>query len=132
MSKQVLRRRAQLFDVVAHGRRQPRWPAATQINEGLLPRGRQEMRFVVVVGGEYIEPQHDIGLVQVSGRLEGIAVYLNGLHQLLRRKVRGEGIGQAQRGSQLGAEQAGAQRSEERRVGKECVSTCRSRWSPDP
>src|SRR3546814_15879717 len=25
----------------------------------------------------------------------------------------------------------GAVRSEERRVGKECVSTCRSRWSPD-
>src|SRR3546814_11909973 len=24
----------------------------------------------------------------------------------------------------------GAKRSEERRVGKECVSTCRSRWSP--
>src|SRR3546814_13889056 len=24
----------------------------------------------------------------------------------------------------------GVQRSEERRVGKECVSTCRSRWSP--
>src|SRR3546814_14458218 len=23
-------------------------------------------------------------------------------------------------------------RSEERRVGKECVSQCRSRWSPDP
>ena len=23
-----------------------------------------------------------------------------------------------------------AERSEERRVGKECVSTCRSRWSP--
>src|SRR3546814_1464549 len=25
----------------------------------------------------------------------------------------------------------GAVRSDERRVGKECVSTCRSRWSPD-
>src|SRR3546814_12639634 len=25
----------------------------------------------------------------------------------------------------------GAERSEERRVGKECVSTCRSRWSPE-
>src|SRR3546814_12122648 len=25
-----------------------------------------------------------------------------------------------------------AARSEERRVGKECVSTCRYRWSPDP
>src|SRR3546814_2844789 len=28
--------------------------------------------------------------------------------------------------------QTNAQRSEERRVGKECVSTCRSRWSPYP
>src|SRR3546814_6244924 len=27
-------------------------------------------------------------------------------------------------------DRTGAQRSEERRVGKECVSTCRSRWSP--
>src|SRR3546814_14475952 len=27
---------------------------------------------------------------------------------------------------------ADALRSEERRVGKECVSTCRFRWSPDP
>src|SRR3546814_8740818 len=26
---------------------------------------------------------------------------------------------------------AAAQRSEERRVGKECVSECRSRWTPD-
>src|SRR3546814_12485896 len=26
----------------------------------------------------------------------------------------------------------GLSRSEERRVGKECVSTCRSRWSPYP
>src|SRR3546814_14616219 len=28
------------------------------------------------------------------------------------------------------ARQIGIDRSEERRVGKECVSTCRSRWSP--
>src|SRR3546814_11663522 len=28
--------------------------------------------------------------------------------------------------------EADAGRSEERRVGKECVSTCRSRWSPYP
>src|SRR3546814_16996629 len=27
-------------------------------------------------------------------------------------------------------DQAGIERSEERRVGTECVSTCRSRWSP--
>src|SRR3546814_18403817 len=30
----------------------------------------------------------------------------------------------------IAAEQRDAKRSEERRVGKECVSTCRSRWSP--
>src|SRR3546814_11302656 len=30
----------------------------------------------------------------------------------------------------LGDRRANAARSEERRVGKECVSTCRSRWSP--
>src|SRR3546814_12716350 len=28
------------------------------------------------------------------------------------------------------AQEDGSYRSEERRVGKECVSTCRSRWSP--
>src|SRR3546814_15568962 len=31
---------------------------------------------------------------------------------------------------ELGAVVARVDRSEERRVGKECVSTCRSRWSP--
>src|SRR3546814_20881113 len=31
---------------------------------------------------------------------------------------------------QAPAQDEGLQRSEERRVGKECVSTCRSRWSP--
>src|SRR3546814_10789072 len=30
----------------------------------------------------------------------------------------------------VGGNLKSAQRSEERRVGKECVSTCRSRWSP--
>src|SRR3546814_2718308 len=32
----------------------------------------------------------------------------------------------------LGAGALAGTRSEERRVGKECVSTCRSRWSPYP
>src|SRR3546814_2598096 len=33
-------------------------------------------------------------------------------------------------GDRLVPDLAGGERSEERRVGKECVSTCRSRWSP--
>src|SRR3546814_16035486 len=36
----------------------------------------------------------------------------------------------AQRTGQIGAHRDLEARSEERRVGKECVSTCRSRWSP--
>src|SRR3546814_18225254 len=32
--------------------------------------------------------------------------------------------------ARLFADRPGERRSEERRVGKECVSTCRSRWSP--
>src|SRR3546814_15360054 len=37
---------------------------------------------------------------------------------------------QARFGVMLSARQVERIRSEERRVGKECVSTCRSRWSP--
>src|SRR3546814_17564739 len=36
----------------------------------------------------------------------------------------------ATEGWAIGRYRYGQQRSEERRVGKECVSTCRSRWSP--
>src|SRR3546814_14041270 len=39
------------------------------------------------------------------------------------------GGGGGQHGVQVQA-RAALRRSEERRVGKECVSTCRSRWSP--
>src|SRR3546814_5058502 len=41
----------------------------------------------------------------------------------------GEEEGEAGRG--VGDPEVGGERSEERRVGNECVSTCRSRWSPD-
>src|SRR3546814_7475193 len=50
---------------------------------------------------------------QRVGRLIGLTVFLGTL---------GASIG--------GAPLAFLVRSEERRVGKECVSTCRSRWSP--
>src|SRR3546814_2572684 len=38
--------------------------------------------------------------------------------------------GELRHRAQAGLEQRLAGRSEERRVGKECVSTCRSRWAP--
>src|SRR3546814_3998849 len=58
-----------------------------------------------------------------------------------RRKPRRAGSGGAQEGGEMteavrhascrcGQVRMTCTRSEERRVGKECVSTCRSRWSP--
>src|SRR3546814_19760298 len=41
-----------------------------------------------------------------------------------RRECAGQGS------ANIAAALLGGMRSEERRVGKECVSTCRSRWSP--
>src|SRR3546814_1656522 len=51
------------------------------------------------------------------------------------RSRQGRGARRAWRGRRRGEaptkrEASKARRSEERRVGKECVSTCRSRWSP--
>src|SRR3546814_13859412 len=50
----------------------------------------------------------------------------------LSRRVEDQRVGQRRDLGQVGFLVAGAiGRSVERRVGKECVSTCRSRWSPD-
>src|SRR3546814_10103225 len=43
---------------------------------------------------------------------------------------RGPGDGHVGQQAAVLVRQFGVGRSEERRVGKECVSTCRSRWSP--
>src|SRR3546814_16910548 len=47
-----------------------------------------------------------------------------------RRAVQLAHRGAEHHGADEGAHATGAGRSEERRVGKECVSPCRSRWSP--
>src|SRR3546814_20801747 len=46
-----------------------------------------------------------------------------------RRRRRDDGIRQRRQGHVRGVAEI-AQRSEESRVGKECVSTCKLRWSP--
>src|SRR3546814_17783892 len=55
------------------------------------------------------------------GEVEALALVDPGLDA--DDSVGGLGLGEA-------VIDVGAQRSEERRVGNECVSTCRSRWSP--
>src|SRR3546814_4122212 len=49
-----------------------------------------------------------------------------------RSSPRGAGTPARDRHQADGHDLGRSPRSEERRVGKECVSTCRSRWSPSP
>src|SRR3546814_8964076 len=53
------------------------------------------------------------------------------LPRLLEQLAKAEGEVRL-RSEELTKARARSSRSEERRVGKECVSTCRSRWSPYP
>src|SRR3546814_12818430 len=66
------------------------------------------------------------GLAQAQDRHQAAVA---GRHELARDQFAAFGMVLAAFGM---ADQAvaGADRSEERRVGKGCVSTCRSRWSP--
>src|SRR3546814_18781184 len=50
-------------------------------------------------------------------------------HRIVHRQDQRIGAPEIEAIDQLGARRI-AERSEESRVGKECVSTCRSRWSP--
>src|SRR3546814_15111202 len=59
------------------------------------------------------------GLNQESNQGRAVRVFADQVKKLSGGKMQVRGIGAAALG-----------RSEERRVGKECVSTCRSRWSP--
>ena len=95
--------------IVTQRWRQAGRAAAAQVDKGLLHGGGPKRRFFVGVGGKYIEAQHDVGFGQVLRRPKAGPVQLNGLHHLLRCKVRCKGIRQPQRGGQLCPIQAGAQ-----------------------
>src|SRR3546814_15011460 len=68
--------------------------------------------------------------VEVDGDVAAIAPGVGEVDPAPRRRI----VLQVAGGRRVDADEAdmraSAPRSEERRVGKECVSTCRSRWSP--
>src|SRR3546814_13133948 len=61
-------------------------------------------------------------------RVTDSAAALNALGVASRARSRARIVGVTGSAGKTGTKEA--LRSEERRVGKECVSTCRSRWSP--
>ena len=72
------------------------------------------------------------------GHIHGVELAVQARHSMKRddaggcidRPVGGDAGLSDSGGLELGGEGLHVGRSEERRVGKECVSTCRSRWSP--
>src|SRR3546814_5786096 len=70
-------------------------------------------------------------LTVARGRILGEAAQHPAVEEMLAPAVAVERAQARQAGAVGGVVEAlRAVRSEERRVGKECVSTCRSRWSP--
>src|SRR3546814_19631647 len=88
---------------------------SSDLVECALQQGAEDGRLDVlplVLGGDDQKLQVVFGDLDGAGVFEEAAVELRDLH------------------FQAGRELTHVHRSEERRVGKECVSTCRSRWSP--
>src|SRR3546814_5563639 len=73
-----------------------------------------------------------IGVGHLKSSLQQVAPVGRLAQVVLQTLEQGRDVGPGSQGKVLAADGAvaGGVRSEERRVGKECVSTCRSRWSP--
>src|SRR3546814_12891837 len=70
------------------------------------------------------------GSLLLAGGFAGALVWQSARGTIVPWVVQVDQLGQAQAVEPAVADYRPT-RSEERRVGKECVSTCRSRWSPD-
>src|SRR3546814_15537239 len=99
---------------------------------------RRHTRCTLVTGVQACAlPIFDLRVGFNGGR--SVRLGLGSGHSVLRSAVGGRGVfaarwgrgggGQIDQRRIQGSERV-SERSEERRVGKECVSTCRSRWSP--
>src|SRR3546814_3146686 len=84
----------------------------------------EEQRAIERGGGHRLEI---IGAIEAGGAVViGRADFLQRLEEIARRILRSVEHQMFEQVREAGL----ALRSEERRVGKECVSTCRTRWSP--
>ena len=102
--------------IARDGRRQLPRIAGAQRDERLLLRAGDQFRLILAIGGEDVEPRHDIRPVELRGGSEIAAIDRQRLIQRVGREMRREGIGQAQRRGELRAEQARSQ-NPDRHVG---------------
>src|SRR3546814_6364159 len=72
----------------------------------------------------------DLGWLLSSPPKARLSKARTGLKNAGKKLITASGIRKRFRDLKTGAGTGFSQRSEERRVGKECVSTCRYRWSP--
>src|SRR3546814_11789684 len=118
---------ARLVELLRHGvkRIEQRKSAVVRFDD----RRRQRRRYLVLIGEDRRRPVLDAAVDQHRH------------HQRMRGADRRADRGNRHHGpkgalsetapvADLAAESPLLLRSEERRVGKECVSTCRARWSP--
>src|SRR5690348_3440772 len=96
----------QVVGIAGPGRRELDRMAAAQRYEGLLYRGREQLRLFIGGRDDRVETEHHIGSIELPGRFEPLAIDFDRVDDHLRREVRGEGIGQAEHRRELRAEQA--------------------------
>src|SRR3546814_11778539 len=102
--------------------------ALSDISGTMEVAGRATVKLGSASGPVFVTPGVDPGKILYSRNVDGAVSYglrRNGVTQSVSPSG-GALAGIADAAQRLAA----VQRSEERRVGKECVSTCRSRWSP--
>src|SRR3546814_16901084 len=96
---------------------------AQQLGERLAGAGADGLVFVLFFEG--IADLLDLGIGLVLDPDEAVARAVERADKLVELGLHRRGVAILRI-----LDQEYHQRSEERRVGKECVSTCRSRWSP--
>src|SRR3546814_11797017 len=89
-----------------------RWPAAL-IASLLLAGALSMLRFAIPPATLWVHGAHAVAVIDAEQRTPGPTIKTLSADELTTNGL-----------------YAWTQRSEERRVGKKCVSTCRSRWSP--
>ena len=86
--------------------------AANHADETLLQRGRKVARFLIGLGCDDVDARHGVGGLQLLRPFEALAIDGERLHQRVGGKMRGEGIGQAELGGELGAKKTGPENPE--------------------